>query len=342
MFRAPRGSLSFEQDRTIGPLAIFRRNNNAEAPQTPRQPEGGGLFAKLRSGLRKTHDKIAGGLRAVLSVGRKLDEELLSQIEEQLYLADVGPRTAIRLCGGLREAYKSGTMQKPEQVLPYLKAQIKSDLQQWDTSLHLPAEGVGVVLFAGVNGCGKTTSVGKLAHRCRAEGKRVLLAASDTFRAAAVEQLTIWADWVGADIVKNESADPAAVAFDAADKALSGGYDLLLIDTAGRVHTRRNLMTELQKICRVVGNKIPGAAHETLMVLDATTGQNGISQALRFSEALNLTGIVLAKLDGTAKGGIVIGMRDQIDIPVKLVGIGQDPEDLAVFDAEQFVDALFE
>ena len=312
------------------------------ASERPPTSEGRGLLARLKSGLKKTHDKVTGGLRAVLAVGRNLDDELLSKIEEQLYLADVGPKAAMRLSEGLRQAYKSGEIRRPDQVLPYLKNHIKRELAGWDTSLHLPQEGVGVILFVGVNGCGKTTSIGKLAHMFREEGRRVLLAASDTFRAAAAEQLEIWARWAGADIVKNESADPAAVAFDAAAKAQAGGYDVLIIDTAGRVHTRRNLMTELQKVRRVVANKIPGAVHETLMVLDATTGQNGISQALRFHEAVELTGIVLTKLDGTAKGGIVIGMRDQIDIPVKFIGVGQKPADLAVFDPAVFVDALFD
>jgi fused signal recognition particle receptor len=192
------------------------------------------------------------------------------------------------------------------------------------------------------SGSGKTTSIAKLAAAFVGEGKRVLLAASDTFRAAAVEQLEIWAGRVGADIVKNESADPAAVAFDAADKATANAYDVLIVDTAGRLHTRRNLMMELQKVSRVLDRKVAGAPHETLMVLDATTGQNAISQAIRFNESLELSGIVLAKLDGTAKGGIVFGMRDQIDIPVKFVGVGERAQDLAPFDADQFVDAMFE
>jgi len=323
-------------------LRTSREDDLDGAPERPDTSESRGLLARLKAGLKRTHDKVTGGLRAVLAVGRKLDDELLSEIEEQLYLADVGPKAAMRLSEGLRQAYKSGEIRQSDQVLPYLKDHIKRELGAWDTSLHLPHEGVGVILFVGVNGCGKTTSIGKLAHMFREEGRRVLLAASDTFRAAAAEQLEIWARWVGADIVKNESADPAAVAFDASAKAQAGDYDVLIIDTAGRVHTRRNLMTELQKVRRVVSNKIPGAIHETLMVLDATTGQNGISQALRFHEAVELTGIVLAKLDGTAKGGIVIGMRDQIDIPVKFIGVGQEPADLAAFDPAVFVDALFD
>jgi len=325
----------------MSPFGLFKKKRDEGEGEEP-TPKGDGLFARLKSGLKKTHDKVSGGLRAVLAVGRSLDEALLDEIEENLYVADIGPHAVTRLCESIREAYKRGDVKNTDEVIPYLKQQIQSDLHEWDTELHLPAEGIGVVLVAGVNGSGKTTSIGKLAYRFASEGKRVLLAASDTFRAAAVEQLTIWSQWVGADIVKNETADPAAVAFDACDKALAGGYDVLIVDTAGRVHTRQNLMTELQKIARVVTKKIPGAPHETLMVLDATTGQNGISQALRFNEAIPLSGIILAKLDGTAKGGIVFGMRDQINIPVKFVGLGQQPEDLAPFDPDEFVDAIFE
>jgi fused signal recognition particle receptor len=309
--------------------------------QEENEEKSGGLFGKLKSGLKKTQERIAGGLRAVLTVGRSLDEELIEEIEEQLYVADVGPRAVMRLCDQLRDAYKKGEITKAEEVLPFLKDQIKEELGHWNTELHLPENELGVVLVAGVNGSGKTTTIGKLAHRFRQQGQKVLLAASDTFRAAAVEQLSIWAEQAGADIVKNESADPAAVAFDAVDKGTSGDYDVLIVDTAGRVHTRRNLMQELEKISRVIAKKAPGAPHETLLVLDATTGQNGISQALRFNETLDVTGIILAKLDGTAKGGIVFGMRDQIDIPVKFVGVGQQEEDLAPFDPDDFVEALF-
>ncbi|MCK4283262.1 MAG: signal recognition particle-docking protein FtsY [Candidatus Brocadiae bacterium] len=326
-----------------------KKSKAEEGPQdAPQEPgaetpqDKAGLFRKLHGGLKKTRSKVTGGLRSVLSIGRSLDEELLEEIEEQLYLADIGPAAVIRLCGALRQAYKSAEIKKPDEVLDFLKARMTEELAQWDTALHLPEEGPGVIMVAGVNGSGKTTSIAKLAHMFVAEGRRVLLAASDTFRAAAVEQLEIWADRVGADIVKNESADPAAVAFDAADKALAQGYHTLIIDTAGRLHTRTNLMMELQKVSRVVAKKIPGAPHETLMVLDATTGQNAISQAIRFSESINLTGMILAKLDGTAKGGIVFGMRDQIDIPVKFVGVGERAEDLTAFDPEQFVQALFE
>jgi fused signal recognition particle receptor len=334
----------------MSPFGLFRRKR--AAPQEPEQPAGegdsaeaeqeSGMLAKLRSGLARTRLKVTGGLRGILSVHRSLDEELLEEIEEQLYLADIGPHAVTHLCEGLRQAQREGRVDAPEQVIGSLKEQMKAELQQWDTELHLPEEGTGVILVAGVNGSGKTTSIAKLAQMFVGSGRRVLLAASDTFRAAAVEQLEIWAQRVGADIVKNESADPAAVAFDAAEKAAAGNYDVLIVDTAGRLHTRSNLMMELQKVSRVVSGRIEGAPHETLMVLDATTGQNAISQAISFHESLNLTGIVLAKLDGTAKGGIVFGMRSQIDIPVKFVGLGEGAQDLMPFDPDLFVDALFE
>ena len=309
-----------------------------EAAEEPQKS----LFGKLKAGLKKTRNKVTGGLKSVLTMGRKLDEDTIEQIEEQLYVADVGPRTVVRVCDHLRDAYKSGEISSTEEVLDYLKGEFKENLHEWDTELKLPDERPAVILVAGVNGSGKTTSIGKLAHRFVSEGHKVLLAASDTFRAAAGEQLQIWASRTGAEIVRNESADPAAVAYDAAEKAVASDFDVLMIDTAGRLHTRRNLMKELQKICRVLQKKVPDAPHEVLMVLDAGTGQNAISQAIRFNQAIDLTGIVLAKLDGTAKGGIIFGMRDQIDIPVKFVGVGEQKEDLAPFDPDRFVDALFE
>ena len=334
----------------MAPFGMFgkKRREPEDAPgpdvQPPEQEPKAkpGLLGRLRAGLSATRKKVTGGLRSVLSLHRTLDETVIEEIEEQLYVADIGPRTVARLCEELRQAYKDGRIERSDEVAGFLASRIREELLQWDTQLRLPAEGPGVIMVAGVNGSGKTTSIAKLADMLVKQGKRVLLAASDTFRAAAVEQLSIWAQRVGADIVKNESADPAAVAFDAAEKALANGYDVLIIDTAGRLHTRRNLMMELQKVCRVVGKKIPGAPHETLLVLDATTGQNAVSQALSFHESIQLTGLILAKLDGTAKGGIVFGMRDQIDLPVKFIGVGEKADDLIPFDAGQFVEALFD
>ncbi|MFO8006132.1 MAG: signal recognition particle-docking protein FtsY [Candidatus Brocadiia bacterium] len=323
------------------PFGLFRKEEEEpEAPSDESQDKG--LLGKLRAGLAKTRDKVTGGLRTALSAHRTLDDELLEEIEEQLYVADVGPRAVMRLCEELREAHQEGRLKGPDEVMDFLKEAIGEELSEWDTSLRLPGDGTAVIMVAGVNGSGKTTTIAKLARRLLGQGKSVLLAASDTFRAAAVEQLRIWAERVGADIVSNESADPAAVAFDAADKALARDYDVLIIDTAGRLHTRRNLMAELQKISRVVGKKIPDAPHETLLVLDATTGQNAVSQAIRFDESIELTGIVVAKLDGTAKGGVIVGMRDQVDIPVKFIGLGEGMDDLVPFEPDKFVEALFD
>ncbi|MFO7958975.1 MAG: signal recognition particle-docking protein FtsY [Candidatus Brocadiia bacterium] len=324
------------------PFGLFSKKEKPEEEE-PAQPEtSGGFLGKLRSGLAKTRQKVSGGLRSVLSLHRSIDEELLEELEEQLYLADVGPRAVMRYCEELRQAHSEGQISESEEVIDFLKEMMREDLSHWDTELHLPDEGPAVIMVAGVNGSGKTTSIAKLGNRFLEDGRSVLLAASDTFRAAAIEQLEIWAERIGADIVSNESADPAAVTFDAAEKAIARDYDVLIIDTAGRLHTRRNLMRELQKINRVVGKKIPGAPHETLMVLDATTGQNAISQAIRFNESIELTGIVLAKLDGTAKGGVIFGMQDQIDIPVKFIGIGEGADDLVPFRPEPFVEALFD
>jgi len=331
----------FNAFRRKKPAAEVPEQADAEAPDA-QAPEGVGLLGKLRTGLAKTRQKVTGGLLNVLSIRRALDDQVIEEIEEQLYVADVGPRTVARLCDELRAAHREGRIAQSGEVAGFLARLIKDELMQWDTELHLPEAGPGVIMIAGVNGSGKTTSVAKLAHRFVGQGKRVLLAASDTFRAAAVEQLCIWAHRVGADVVKNESADPAAVAFDAAEKAMASGYDVLIVDTAGRLHTRTNLMMELQKVRRVVAGKIPGAPHETLLVLDATTGQNAVSQAITFNEHVCLTGLILAKLDGTARGGIVFGMRDQIDLPVKFIGLGETAEDLVPFDADRFVDALFQ
>ena len=320
----------------MSPFGIFRKKGAKKAKRGDKSSD------KLRSGLKKTRQKVGGGLRGVLFSHRKLDQELIEKIEEQLYIADVGPRSVTRFCGELQEAYRTGAIKEPIRVIEFLKEFIRKELDQWDTGLRLPREGVGVIMVAGVNGSGKTTTIAKLAKWLLDRDKSVLLAASDTFRAAAVQQLEIWARRVGADVVKNESADPAAVAFDAADKALARSYDVLIIDTAGRLHTRKNLMMELHKIRRVVASKIPGAPHETLMVLDATTGQNAISQAIQFNDSIELSGIVLAKLDGTAKGGAILAVKEQVDVPVKFIGVGEGADDLIPFEPEEFVRAMFD
>ncbi len=297
---------------------------------------------KLKSGLAKTRDLFLGGIRAVLPAGRKIDEELLDQLEEQLIAADIGVKTTVRIIGDLKTAYREKRIATSDDVLAALKSEMKMYWPPADRSLRFAPSGPTVILVAGVNGVGKTTSIAKLAQHLTDQGKRVILGACDTFRAAAVEQLSIWAERTGTQIVKHkQGADPAAVAFDACEAAMARGADVLLIDTAGRIHTRENLMRELGKIRRVVANKVPGAPHEVLLVLDATTGQNAISQAKLFTEAAGVTGIFLAKLDGTAKGGIVVAIRNEVSLPVKFIGIGEKTDDIEPFDPERFVEALF-
>jgi fused signal recognition particle receptor len=298
---------------------------------------------KLKEGLKKTRDRIASTIKGLLTIGRKLDAETLGQIEEALIAADIGPTAAAKIAEDLRKAYKEREIEDPSQVLDFLKNDLKTSLKGWDTQLHFAPNPPTVIMVVGVNGVGKTTSIAKLAHRLKNDGRQVLLAAADTFRAAAVEQLEIWSQRIGVDIVRHQTgADPGAVVFDAMDAAAARGADVIIVDTAGRLHTKQNLMMELGKISRVIQKRIPDGPHEVLLVLDATTGQNAISQARLFREVVKVTGIILAKLDGTAKGGIVIGMRDKVDIPVKLVGLGEKPEDMEVFDPDGFVDALFE
>ncbi len=306
-----------------------------------------GIFSKtkeyLKERLGKTRSKISTSLSSVLSLGRKIDDDLLDELEETLIRDDIGVETTDMLISELREAYRARKISGSEEVIPFLKEHIKSYWPHQDRQLHQAASGPTVILVAGVNGTGKTTSIAKLAHILHDSGKEVIVAACDTFRAAAVEQLTIWADRIGVQIVKHQAgSDPAAVAFDACEAAMARNVDVLILDTAGRLHTKKDLMLQLTKIRDVVTRKIPDAPHEVLLVLDGTTGQNAISQAKLFTEAINVTGIFLAKLDGTARGGIVIAIKDQLDIPVKFVGLGEKPVDIAEFDPENFVEALFE
>lgn len=288
------------------------------------------IFDRLWQGLRKTRETLGSRLRALLGAGRKLDAALFSELEEILYNADLGAAGANALAA-LEKAWRERQVESSEQVLPFLEKHLLSQLG-WGEIAQAP-QAPTVVLIAGVNGSGKTTSIAKLAGHLRGQGKTVMLAACDTFRAAAVEQLTIWSERLGVQIVKQATgADPAAVAYDAVEAAASRKVDVLLVDTAGRLHTQKNLMAELEKIRRVLGKRIPGAPHEVLLVLDATTGQNAIVQASEFSKAISVTGIVLAKLDGTAKGGAVFTIREKLGIPVKFVGIGEKIEDLEPFD----------
>ncbi len=295
---------------------------------------------KIASGLVKTKEKFLGGLTSLLG-GKKLDEDLLDELEEKLIEADMGVATAMKIRDDLQQAYSEKKITRGEEVIDFLKQELKSYWPQADRSIRFAASGTTVILVAGINGSGKTTSIAKLAYQFKNEGKKVVLAAGDTFRAAAVEQLTIWADRIGVDIVKGSGKDPAAVVFDACEAAVARKADVLLIDTAGRLHTQDHLMRELTKVRNVVAKKIPDAPHEVLLVLDATTGQNAINQAKAFMKAIDVTGIMLAKLDGTAKGGIVVAIRNDVNLPVKFIGLGEGYEDIEPFDPEQFVEALF-
>jgi len=305
-----------------------------------------GIFTKtagyLKDRLGKTRAKISSSLSSVLSLSRNIDETLLNELEETLISDDIGVETTQKLVSGLREAYRSRQIATTDEIIPFLKEHIKSYWPDRDRQLRVAETGPTVILVAGVNGTGKTTSIAKLGYTFKQNGKKVVVAACDTWRAAATEQLTIWAERIGVQIVKHQhGSDPAAVAFDACEAAVARGADILILDTAGRLHTKKDLMQQLIKIRDVAARKIPGAPNEVLLVLDATTGQNAIAQARMFTEAINVTGIFLAKLDGTARGGIVIAIKDQLDIPVKFVGIGEKPEDIAEFDPDTFVEALF-
>ena len=306
-----------------------------------------GIFAKtaeyIKDRLGKTRNKISTSLSAVLSLGRNIDENLLEELEQTLLSDDIGVETTEKLISSLRQAYRNRQIATTDQIVPFLKEQIKSYWPAQDRQLRLAETGPTVILIAGVNGTGKTTSIAKLGYILTQNGKNVIVAACDTFRAAAIEQLTIWADRIGVQIVKHQiGGDPAAVAFDACEAAVARNADVVILDTAGRLHTKKDLMQQLKKIRDVAARKIPGAPHEVLLVLDATTGQNAIAQAKVFTEVINLTGIFLAKLDGTARGGIVLAIKDQLNIPVKFVGLGEKPEDIAEFDPDKFVEALFD
>jgi fused signal recognition particle receptor len=296
-----------------------------------------GIFGLFKKGLAKTRDKLAAGLRAVLPFGRKIDDALLEELSDAMLAADMGPRGVAGLIEEVRAAWKRGEVKEAQEILPFLKARIARTWSEKDRALRFAAKGPTVIFVVGINGSGKTTSVAKLASFLTQQGKSVLLGACDTFRAAAIDQLTIWAYRANVDIVSHQhGGDPAAVAFDACEAGIARKADIILLDTAGRLHTQDHLMRELDKIKRVVQKRIPDAPHETLLVLDATIGQNAINQAKVFSNVANVTGLFLAKLDGSAKGGIVVGIREQLDIPVKFVGVGETMEDIEPFDPDAF------
>lgn len=299
-----------------------------------------GLFEKLKQGLSKTRKALIENTTALFS-GGAIDENLFEELEELLIMADVGVQASTSITGALREKVKNGKVRDAAGLKNALKEEIKKILKQ-GPGIICAGEKPYVLLTVGVNGAGKTTTIGKLARRFTDNGFTVTLAAGDTFRAAAIEQLEIWAQRSGAQIVKHRSgADSAAVAFDAVSSARAKNIDAVIIDTAGRLHTKVNLMEELKKINRVIGKEIPSAPHEVLLVIDATSGQNAISQAKIFNEAVGVTGIALTKLDGTAKGGIILAINKELGIPVKLIGVGEGVEDLQDFNAGEFVEALF-
>jgi fused signal recognition particle receptor len=298
-----------------------------------------GIFDKLKSGLEKTRKAFVGRMDAVLSGGKPLTEESLEELEEILITSDVGVKTAHEIIDFLKE--KEGEIRKAGSPREFLKTEMKRLLGR-GTPLLAFGEKPFVILTLGVNGTGKTTTIGKLAARFTGEGRSVVLAASDTFRAAAIEQLEIWSKRSGAQIVKGiPGGDPAAVAFDAVEAAKSRGADIVIVDTAGRLHTKSPLMEELKKVKRVIQKAMPDAPQETLLVVDATTGQNALRQAELFNEAVGVTGIALTKLDGTAKGGIVFTIRRELGIPIKLIGVGESVDDLQDFDPDEFIEALF-
>jgi len=299
-------------------------------------------LGKLSAGLSKTRSRLADGVRDLFRVGRKVDEALLEELEETLILGDVGVAATRHIVEDLQARYRDRTLGPDDNPLAIIKRDLAESMGEADRSLATNPDGPTVVMVAGVNGSGKTTAVARLARLLMSEGNEVLLAACDTFRAAADHQLRIWSERVGADMIHHQmGADPGAVAYDAAEAAVSRGADYLVVDTAGRLHTQDHLMRELGKIRKVLGKKIPGAPHEVLLVLDATTGQNALAQARQFREVVEVTGVFLAKLDGTAKGGIVLAIRKELGIPVKFIGVGEGPDDVAPFDPETFVEALF-
>lgn len=300
-----------------------------------------GLFEKLKNGLKKTKASMMGKIESLLHSFTKIDEELFEELEETLIMCDIGVETSMKICDKLREKVKQEGVTNPEMIKDMLKDVITEMLGE-DTVLDLSTV-PSVVLVIGVNGVGKTTTIGKLAYQLHNQGKKVVVAAADTFRAAAIDQLEVWTDRAGVELVKhNEGSDPASVVFDALTAAKSRNADVVIVDTAGRLHNKKNLMEELKKISRIVHQQAENCSLEVLLALDATTGQNAVNQARQFNEAADITGIILTKLDGTAKGGIIISITDDLKIPVKLVTVGEKIDDIQPFSSKDFVNALFE
>ncbi|MEE1186155.1 MAG: signal recognition particle-docking protein FtsY [Acutalibacteraceae bacterium] len=299
-----------------------------------------GIFSKFSNGLKKTRDSFLGAFNSMLNSFTKIDEELFEELEEILILSDVGMNTAEFICKELRDKVKHNGIKEPDQIVSALK-EIITDMISGDEEVILNTK-PSVLLVIGVNGTGKTTSIGKLAYKFKNEGKSVILGAADTFRAAAIEQLEVWAQRADVPMIKNaEGSDPAAVVFDTIGAGKSRNADIIICDTAGRLHNKKNLMDELSKINRIIDRELPDSDKEVFLVLDATTGQNAVNQAKEFSNAAKISGIILTKLDGTARGGVVLTIKHELGIPVKFVGFGEGIDDLQPFDAKQFTDALF-
>ena len=300
-----------------------------------------GLFSKIKEGLRKTKESMISGMQRVVNSFTKIDEDLFEQLEETMIMSDMGVETSVEICEKLRKRVKERGVTDPGKIMELIQ-EIISEMMGEDVALDLSTT-PSIILVIGVNGAGKTTTIGKLCHQYKQQGKKVLVAAADTFRAAAIDQLEVWTQRAGVDLVKHaEGSDPAAVVFDAVTAAKARKTDVLICDTAGRLHNKKNLMEELRKINRIISQQAEGCAVETLLVLDATTGQNAVNQARLFNEVADITGIVLTKLDGTAQGGIVISIKNELGIPVKLIGVGEQIDDLQPFDSRSFVTALFE
>ena len=302
-----------------------------------------GFFDRLKQGLNKTRNNLTQKIEKLVLGYADIDENFLDELEETLIMADVGMTTTEKLMEAVRRGIKQKDIGSPDDLKPFLSKEIAAMLSKGDSETHLSEKPPTVILVIGVNGAGKTTTIGKLSAYYRDMGKKVILAAADTFRAAAIDQLEIWGKRTGATVIKHEEgSDPAAVAFDAVSAAKARKADILIVDTAGRLQTKANLMDELTKINRVIGREIPDAPQETLLVLDAATGQNAVSQAKLFAKAAPITGLVLTKLDGTAKGGVVIALSDELNLPVKWIGVGEKEDDLRPFNAEDFARALFQ
>lgn len=299
------------------------------------------IFEKMKEGLKKTKENISSKINLVINQFTKIDEDLLEELEETLIMADIGTKTSTKICANLRKEIKNKGLKTPDEVTNALK-QIIFQILDCDNTLNINSK-PSIILIVGVNGVGKTTTIGKLAYKMNLQNKKTLIAAADTFRAAAIDQLEVWSKRANSDIIKKqEGSDPASVVFDAISAAKARKSDVIICDTAGRLHNKSNLMAELEKIGRIIKKELPNASQEILLVLDATTGQNALNQAEEFNKILDITGIVITKLDGSAKGGIILAIKDTLNIPIKYVGLGEGMDDLEPFDAQSFTDALFD